>query len=111
MGEVYRVLDTQLERQVAIQVLPRALAHSDREAKILAAVNHPRIYTLHGSRVGLHVEDYGGRLRNLKVRTQAFRYCRAEPAIEPRAESAPNAWAECNRTVSDCSGENNGLDS
>src|SRR5258708_1866157 len=55
MGEVYRARDTQLEREVAIKVLPRALAQDperlarfDREAKILAALNHPNIAIIHG---------------------------------------------------------------
>jgi serine/threonine protein kinase len=55
MGEVYRARDTQLDRTVAIKVLPVALAqHPDRlarferEAKMLAALNHPNIATIHG---------------------------------------------------------------
>src|SRR6202030_244541 len=55
MGEVYRARDTQLEREVAIKVLPRALANDperlarfDREAKILAALNHPNIAVIYG---------------------------------------------------------------
>src|SRR5262249_40364625 len=55
MGEVYRARDTQLDRDVAIKVLPSALAqHPDRlarferEAKMLAALNHPNIATIHG---------------------------------------------------------------
>ena len=50
MGEVYRARDTKLDRDVAIKVLPAALAqHPDRlarferEAKVLAALNHPNI--------------------------------------------------------------------
>src|ERR1043166_8971598 len=49
MGEVYRARDPQLERDVAIKVLPLELANDperltrfDREAKILAALNHPQ---------------------------------------------------------------------
>lgn len=55
MGEVYRARDTTLEREVAIKVLPGAwaneperLARFDREARILAALNHPNIATVHG---------------------------------------------------------------
>src|SRR5260370_19874335 len=55
MGEVYRAHDTQLERDVAIKVLPRALASDperlarfDREAKILAALNNPNIAVIYG---------------------------------------------------------------
>jgi serine/threonine protein kinase len=55
MGEVYRARDTKLGREVAIKVLPEALAADadriarfEREAKALAALNHPHIATLHG---------------------------------------------------------------
>ena len=48
MGEVYRATDTNLKRQVAIKVLPAAvaadaerLARFQREAEVLAALNHP----------------------------------------------------------------------
>lgn len=55
MGEVYRALDTQLDREVAVKVLPPALANDserltrfDREAKILAALNHSNIAAIYG---------------------------------------------------------------
>ena len=55
MGEVYRARDTKLDRDVAIKVLPTALAqHPDRlarferEAKVLASLNHPNIAIIHG---------------------------------------------------------------
>src|SRR5271156_3306736 len=55
MGEVYRARDTKLERDVAIKVLPAALAQDsellarfEREAKVLASLNHPNIATIHG---------------------------------------------------------------
>ena len=55
MGEVYRARDLKLERDVAIKVLPTALAQDpersarfEREAKVLAALNHPNIATIYG---------------------------------------------------------------
>ena len=55
MGEVYRAHDSRLGRDVAIKVLPTGLADDpdrlsrfDREARALAALNHPNIATIHG---------------------------------------------------------------
>jgi serine/threonine protein kinase len=50
MGEVYRATDTKLGREIAIKVLPasisrdpQSLARFEREAKALAALNHPSV--------------------------------------------------------------------
>jgi serine/threonine protein kinase len=55
MGEVYRARDTRLDRHVAIKTLPDEfekdpdrLARFEREAKLLASLNHPNIATIHG---------------------------------------------------------------
>ena len=55
MGEVYRATDTQLNRQVALKVLPDTfandpdrLARFEREAKVLASLNHPGITAIYG---------------------------------------------------------------
>ena len=61
MGEVYRARDTRLDRSVAIKSLPAGLASDrdrlarfEREARLLAALNHPNIAGIHG------IEDIGG---------------------------------------------------
>jgi serine/threonine protein kinase/Flp pilus assembly protein TadD len=55
MGEVYEARDSKLGRNVAIKVLPAAFAHDperlsrfEREARMLASLNHPNIATIHG---------------------------------------------------------------
>ena len=55
MGEVYQATDTNLKRQVAIKVLPASvagdadrLARFQREAEVLAALNHPHIAAIYG---------------------------------------------------------------
>ena len=55
MGEVYRGRDIKLDREVAIKVLPATVAHDperlarlEREAKILASLNHPNIAQIYG---------------------------------------------------------------
>src|ERR1017187_5883806 len=55
MGEVYRVRDTKLKRDVALKVLPDAFARDpermarfQREAEVLASLNHPNIAQIYG---------------------------------------------------------------
>ena len=55
MGEVYRARDARLERDVAVKILPEAfaddpdrLARFEREARTLAALNHPNIAAIYG---------------------------------------------------------------
>jgi serine/threonine-protein kinase len=55
MGEVYRPKDTKLKRQVALKVLPDIIARDpermarfEREAEVLAALNHPHIAAIYG---------------------------------------------------------------
>lgn len=55
MGEVYRATDPRLGRDVALKVLPEAFARDsermarfEREAKLLASLNHPNIASIHG---------------------------------------------------------------
>jgi eukaryotic-like serine/threonine-protein kinase len=62
MGEVYQASDSKLGRSVAIKLLPEAFAHDperaarlEREARVLASLNHPRIAAIYG------IEESGGR--------------------------------------------------
>ena len=55
MGEVYRARDTKLGRDVAIKVIaqsfaydPERIARFEREAQLLAALNHPHIASIYG---------------------------------------------------------------
>src|SRR4051812_14399224 len=55
MGQVYRATDTRLKRQVAIKILPPSLAADvdrlarfQREAEVLASLNHPHIAAIYG---------------------------------------------------------------
>jgi eukaryotic-like serine/threonine-protein kinase len=61
MGQVYRATDARLKRQVAIKVLPPSLATDadrlarfQREAEVLASLNHPNIAAIYG------LEESGG---------------------------------------------------
>ena len=61
MGQVYRATDTKLKRQVAIKILPPTLAADhdrlarfQREAEVLASLNHPNIAAIYG------LEESGG---------------------------------------------------
>ena len=62
MGEVYRARDTRLGRDVALKVLPSAvavdaerMARFEREAKVLASLNHPNIASIYGLEESNHV--------------------------------------------------------
>ncbi len=55
MGQVWQARDTKLDRDVALKVLPEAftsdpdrLARFEREAKVLASLNHPNIGSIYG---------------------------------------------------------------
>src|ERR1700739_2828075 len=55
MGEVYRAKDTRLKREVALKMLPEAFANNpermarfQREAELLASINHPNIAHVYG---------------------------------------------------------------
>ena len=92
MGEVYRATDTNLKRAVAIKVLPESvagdaerLARFQREAEVLASLNHPNIASIYGlERAGgttaLVLELVEGRhwpIASHKVRFRSMRPCRS----------------------------------
>src|SRR5687767_4049045 len=62
MGDVYQATDSKLGRSVAIKFLPEAFSHDsdrgarfEREARVLASLNHPNIAAIYG------LEEWGGR--------------------------------------------------
>src|SRR5690349_13608226 len=64
MGAVYRTTDTKLNRDVALKVLPPAFAEDaarmqrfEREAQVLASVNHPNIAAIYGVEQGAIVME------------------------------------------------------
>jgi serine/threonine protein kinase len=88
MGVVWRALDTTLDRDVAIKILPEAFsADSDRvsrferEAKVLASLNHPNIASIHG----LHETEH--------LRFLAMELVRGE-SLAQRLERGPVALEE-----------------
>jgi eukaryotic-like serine/threonine-protein kinase len=93
MGEVYRALDTRLDRIVAIKVLPTHLADRselrerfEREARTIAGLNHPHICTLHdiGQQDGTDflVMEY------LEGETLAQRLAKGPPPLEQALQYA-----------------------
>src|SRR5471030_1134611 len=92
MGQVYRATDSKLKRQVAIKILPPALAADadrlarfQREAKALASLNHPHIAAIYGLEESLTEAGHHGRRRRTSVDpTRAPAY-----VVNPTAQIAP----------------------
>ena len=85
MGAVYRATDTRLNREVAIKVLPEAFAQDaarmqrfEREAQVLASLNHPNIATIYGIEQGAIVMELveGADLRGPVALDTALDYAR-----------------------------------
>jgi len=84
MGEVFRARDTKLGREVALKILPAAvaedperLARFQREAQLLASLNHPNIAAIHGVEVAdgvrfLVMELAEGQDLQMRLREGAF---------------------------------------
>ena len=89
MGVVYRAQDTRLGRDVAIKVLPESfardperLARFEREARLLASLNHPNIAAIHG------LEEHDG-LRYLVPNYDVSSDGQSFVMIKGEQESAP----------------------
>ena len=103
MGEVYRARDTKLGRAVAIKVLPEVfakdkdrLARFEREAKLLAALNHPNIAGIHeigieGETHFLAMELVEGVALNDRLASGAMSVDEALPLFAQIAEALENA--------------------
>ena len=83
MGEVYRAKDTRLGRDVAIKILPPAfasapdrLARFEREARALAALNHPHIAAIHG------IEESGDSESGQELRALVLEFVDGETLAE-----------------------------
>ena len=112
MGEVYRARDTKLGREVAIKVLPEAWAFDadraarfEREAQVLASLNHPHIAALYG------MEQSDGRhflvMELVEGETLAERLARAE-GLRPRRAPAALAGVGSPREVKTSSASGGG---
>jgi serine/threonine protein kinase len=100
MGEVYRARDTRLGRDVAIKVLPPAfandadrLARFEREARVLAALDHPHIGAIHGIEESDATSSSGAPIKALVLafiegETLADRIARAPLSIREALEYA-----------------------
>ena len=89
MGEVWRATDTKLGRDVALKVLPEEfakdpnrMARFEREAKVLASLNHPNIATLYG----LETAIPSGRETETETGTGSSPKPQA-PSLEPQTPS------------------------
>ena len=99
MGEVYRARDPKLKREVAIKVLPDALARDperlarfEREAQVLASLNHPHIAAIYGVESGRRARRSSwswsrGRRSPIASRGARFRSTRRWPIARQIAEA------------------------
>ena len=91
MGEVYRALDTKLNRPVAVKLLTEELADAaarrrfQREAQMASSLNHPHIVTVHDA----------GEVERPAVPGYGIRRCRHAQGLGQTPESkAPRSWRE-----------------
>jgi hypothetical protein len=97
MGEVWQARDTTLLRDVAIKLLlegfaqdPDRLARLEREARLLASLNHPNIATIHG------LESARNRTTRPSLRARQSMFAIWSAGVWNRIRSAGgNTWATC----------------
>ena len=108
MGEVYRVEDTTLKREIAIKVLAEEftqgqerLARFEREAQLLASLNHPNIAAMHSFEHsdGVHflvmeLEDPEHRHQGAAGRSRRHHLeSRAAPHPRPLSNASPSTYS------------------
>ena len=99
MGDVYQATDTKLGRSVAIKFLPEVFSHDtervarfQREARVLASLNHPNIAAIHGveeidSRHFLIMELVEGETLQERLKRGPIRFDEALPIAKQIAEA------------------------
>jgi serine/threonine-protein kinase len=99
MGEVYRARDTRLQRDVALKILPEAfasdperLARFEREAQMLAALNHPHIAAIHGVEEAARADEIGT-VSNCHVRLERGASLADARARRPRQPTSSWSFA------------------
>ena len=104
MGEVYQATDTKLKRSVAIKVLPESvagdagrLARFQREAEVLASLNHPNIAAIHGledsdGTKALVMELVEGPTLADRIAQGAIRVCTATDFLDSRVSVFTRPW-------------------
>ena len=92
MGEVWRATDEKLGREVALKVLPEEFARDpermarfEREAKVLASLNHPNIAHLYGLE-SVHTQMEPGRLPHKAARLMRKGLWGTRPACQTRIQ-------------------------
>ena len=111
MGEVYRARDTRLKRDVAVKVLPPAFAHDpdrlarfQREAELLATLNHPNIAAVYGfeetpAASGIVLELVEGPTLRERIPQSPIPIARASPSPTTtwRPTASGSSWSRTRR--------------
>ncbi len=95
MGQVYRATDTKLKRQVAVKILPPSLAADhdrlarfQREAGMLASLNHPNIAAIYGLEESRGITALVMELVEGEDLSQRILYASSVLHVEPRSRRA-----------------------